>query len=109
MMQSVIEVRPCAAACGVNAIRKRFPEKSGNQRAEMRFLRSVHGELPFGAIADKSQIFQLIKAIRSGRKIIAQVAPAFVGQFGPGVTPDMIKTALKQLGFADVYGDGYRR
>ena len=24
-------------------------------------------------------------------------------RFGPGVTPDMIKTALKQLGFADVY------
>lgn len=58
---------------------------------------------PFGAIADKSQIFQLIRAMQSGRKIIAQVAPAFVGQFGPKVTPDMFKTALKQLGFADVY------
>ena len=58
---------------------------------------------PFGAIADKSQIFQLIRAMQSGRKIIAQVAPAFVGQFGPKVTPDMIKTALKELGFYDVY------
>ena len=58
---------------------------------------------PFGAIADKSQIFQLIRAMQSGRKIIAQVAPAFVGQFGPNVTPEMFKTALKELGFADVY------
>jgi iron only hydrogenase large subunit-like protein len=58
---------------------------------------------PFGAIADKSQIFQLIRALQSGRKIIAQVAPAFVGQFGPSVTPDMIKTGLKELGFYDVY------
>ena len=58
---------------------------------------------PFAAIADKSQIFQLIRAMQSGRKIIAQVAPAFVGQFGPKVSPNMIKTALKQLGFADVY------
>ena len=58
---------------------------------------------PFGAIADKSQIFQLIRAMQSGRKIIAQVAPAFVGQFGPKVTPDMLKTALKELGFYDVY------
>ena len=41
--------------------------------------------------------------MQSGRKIIAQVAPAFVGQFGPKVTPDMIKTALKELGFYDVY------
>ena len=58
---------------------------------------------PFGAIADKSQIFQLIRAMQSGKEIIAQVAPAFVGQFGPNVSPNMIKTALKQLGFADVY------
>ena len=58
---------------------------------------------PFGAIADKSQIFQLIRALQSGRKIIAQIAPAFVGQFGPDVTPQKLKTALKELGFADVY------
>ena len=58
---------------------------------------------PFGAIADKSQIFQLIRAMQSGKEVIAQVAPAFVGQFGPKVTPDMFKTALKELGFAEVY------
>ena len=97
------QVRPCAAACGVNAI-----ESDSQKRAVINEQKCVScGQCmvncPFGAIADKSQIFQLIKAIRSGRKIIAQVAPAFVGQFGPGVTPDMIKTALKQLGFADVY------
>ena len=45
----------------------------------------------------------MIRAMQSGRKIIAQVAPAFVGQFGPKVTPDMLKTALKELGFFDVY------
>ena len=58
---------------------------------------------PFGAIADKSQIFQLIRAIQSGRKIIAQVAPAFVGQFGKDVTPEKFKKALIELGFSDVY------
>jgi iron only hydrogenase large subunit-like protein len=58
---------------------------------------------PFGAIADKSQIFQLVRALQTEEKIIAQVAPAFVGQFGPDVTPDMFKTALKELGFYDVY------
>ena len=53
---------------------------------------------PFGAIADKSQIFQLIRAMQSGRKIIAQVAPAFVGQFGKNIPPAKIKAALKELG-----------
>ena len=38
---------------------------------------------PFGAIADKSQIFQVIRAIQSGERVYAAVAPAFVGQFGP--------------------------
>jgi ferredoxin len=37
---------------------------------------------PFGAIADKSQIFQVIQAINAGDEVIAAVAPAFVGQFG---------------------------
>lgn len=95
--------RPCAAACGVGAIKN---DRLGRA--------CIDGELcvscgqcmvscPFGAIADKSQIFQLIRAMQSGKQVIAQVAPAFVGQFGPNVSPNQIKTALKQLGFADVY------
>ena len=35
-------------------------------------------------------------------KIIAAVAPAFVGQFGPKVTPEKLRAAMKELGFADV-------
>lgn len=95
--------RPCSAACGVGAIES---DKAG--RAVINSDKCVScGQCmvscPFGAIADKSQIFQLIRAIQSGRKIIAQVAPAFVGQFGADVTPGKLKTALKELGFADVY------
>jgi [FeFe] hydrogenase (group B1/B3) len=95
--------RPCLAHCGVNAI-----ESDSYGRAYIDSEKCVScGQCmvscPFGAIADKSQIFQLIRALQSGRKIIAQVAPAFVGQFGANVTPDMIKTALKELGFYDVY------
>ena len=97
------QVRPCSSACGVNAIKS-----DGKGRAVIDADICVScGQCmvscPFGAIADKSQIFQLIRAMQSGRKIIAQVAPAFVGQFGPGVTPDILKTALKELGFFDVY------
>jgi iron only hydrogenase large subunit-like protein len=58
---------------------------------------------PFGAIADKSQIFQLIQAIKKGDKIVAAVAPAIAGQFGPKASLGKIKSALKALGFADVY------
>ena len=41
---------------------------------------------PFGAIADKGQIFQLIRSIKRGDRVIAIVAPAFVNQF-PGYDP----------------------
>lgn len=46
---------------------------------------------PFGAIADKSQIFQLIRAIKKGDYIVAEVAPAIVGQFGENVSLAQIK------------------
>ena len=95
--------RPCKAACGVNAIKS---DRFGRAYIDNEMCVSCGMcmvSCPFGAIADKSQIFQLIRAMQSGKKIIAQVAPAFVGQFGPKVTPEMFKTALKELGFADVY------
>ena len=97
------QVRPCLDHCGVGAIKS---DNKGRAYIDTELCVSCGQcmvSCPFGAISDKSQIFQLIRAIQSGRKIIAQVAPAFVGQFGPKVTPDMLKTALKELGFYDVY------
>ncbi|MBR6615944.1 MAG: 4Fe-4S dicluster domain-containing protein [Lachnospiraceae bacterium] len=95
--------RPCAFACGVDAIKS-----DENGRAEIDPDRCVScGQClvncPFGAIADKSQIFQVIRAIQSGERVYAAVAPAFVGQFGPKVTPGKLRAAMKQLGFADVF------
>lgn len=95
--------RPCLSACGVNAIKN---DEKGRAIIDDDLCVSCGQcmvNCPFGAIADKSQIFQLIRAMQTGSKIIAQVAPAFVGQFGSDVTPDMLKTALKELGFYDVY------
>ena len=57
---------------------------------------------PFGAIADKGQIFQTIQAIKSDVPVYAAIAPAFVGQFGPKLTPEKLRDAFKQLGFEDV-------
>ena len=62
-----------------------------------------HRRGSFGAISDKSQIFQLAHALRNGDKIVAIVAPAYIGQFGDDVTPGKFKTALQVLGFSDVH------
>lgn len=95
--------RPCAKACGVNAIQS---DKMG--RAHIDNEKCVSCGMcmvscPFGAISDKSQIFQLGRALKEGGEIIAEIAPAFVGQFGPKITPRNIKAALQELGFAEVY------
>ena len=97
------QIRPCSSACGVNAIKSDDKGRAVIDPDMCVSCGQCMVSCPFGAIADKSQLFQLIRAMQSGRKIIAQVAPAFVGQFGPNVTPDILKTALKELGFFDVY------
>ncbi|MEA4988061.1 MAG: 4Fe-4S dicluster domain-containing protein [Anaerovorax sp.] len=94
--------RPCAAACGVDAI-----ESDHLGRAKINYDKCVSCGMclvncPFGAIADKSQLFQLIHAIKNGENVIAEIAPAFVGQFGPLATPEKVKAALKLLGFSKV-------
>ena len=94
--------RPCAAACGMDAI-----ESDELGRAKINYDKCVSCGMclvncPFAAIADKSQIFQLIQAIKRGEEVIACVAPAFVGQYGPDATPAKLKAAMRILGFADV-------
>ncbi len=97
------QVRPCALACGVNAIESDDKGHAFINSEKCVSCGQCMVNCPFGAIADKSQIFQLIRALQSGKKIIAQVAPAFVGQFGEAITADVFKGALKELGFFDVY------
>ena len=79
--------RPCAAACGMGAI-----HSDEHGRAEIDYDKCVSCGMclvncPFGAIVDKGQIFQLIQSIKRGDEVIAIVAPAFVSQFGPDMTP----------------------
>ncbi|MCH5249433.1 MAG: 4Fe-4S dicluster domain-containing protein [Lachnospiraceae bacterium] len=97
------QVRPCAGVCGVDAIQNDEKGRAVIDSDLCVACGQCMVNCPFGAIADKSQIFQLIRSLQTGDKIIAQVAPSFVGQFGLDVTPDMLKTALKELGFYDVY------
>ena len=94
--------RPCAKACGMDAI-----GSDENGCAKIDYDKCVSCGMclvncPFGAIADKSQIFQLIHSINRGDRVIAIVAPAFVNQFGPELTPEKVKPAMKMLGFDDV-------
>ena len=95
--------RPCAKVCGMNAIHS---DEYG--RAEIDYDKCVSCGMcmvscPFGAISDKSQIFQLAHALKSGEEIVAEIAPAYAGQFGDNITPRNLKAALQELGFSEFY------
>lgn len=94
--------RPCAEACGVDAI-----GSDVHGKADIDYTRCVSCGMcvvncPFGSISDKGQIFQMIQALRQDGPLIAIVAPAIIGQFGPKVTLEKLTGALKALGFSDV-------
>jgi ferredoxin hydrogenase large subunit len=57
---------------------------------------------PFGAISSKTFVIDIIRDIRAGKKVIAMLAPATEGQFGPEITMSSWRTALKKIGFYDM-------
>ncbi len=95
--------RPCERACGVKAIKDDDQGRAYIDSEKCLSCGMCMVSCPFGAISDKSQVFQLCRAIREKKRIVAALAPAFVGQFGQNVTPRKMKQALLKLGFENVY------
>ncbi|MDN5312386.1 MAG: hypothetical protein PWQ68_1359 [Thermoanaerobacteraceae bacterium] len=100
---AIVEVsRPCERSCPAEAIK---PGPSRNSIIDKDICTSCgtcSTACPFGAITDKSEICEVIDWLKSGTKVIAAVAPAIAGQFGPKVKIGQVFSALIQLGFAKV-------
>ena len=94
--------RPCAVACGMNAIRSDEFGRADIDQEKCVSCGMCLANCPFGAIADKAQIFQCIQAIRSDTPVYAAIAPAIAGQFGKDLGPDKMRAAFRLLGFEDV-------
>ncbi len=94
--------RPCAAACGMDAIGSDEQGRAVINQDKCVSCGQCLVSCPFGAIADKGQIFQVIQSILKGDKVIAIVAPAFIGQFGKHSTPGKFISAMKVLGFSRI-------
>jgi [FeFe] hydrogenase (group B1/B3) len=91
--------RPCAASCGMDAIGSDEQGRAVINQDKCVACGQCLVSCPFGAIVDKGQIFQVIQSILKGDRVIAIVAPAFIGQFGKHSTPEKFVTAMKTLGF----------
>ncbi len=94
--------RPCQASCGMDAIGCDEHGKAVINQDKCVACGQCLVSCPFGAIVDKGQIFQVIQSILKGDKVIAIVAPAFIGQFSGQVSPGKLVTAMKLLGFDSV-------
>lgn len=91
---------PCEQACPVGAI-----HKGENGRAEIDYDKCIScghcmQACPFSAIMERSQILDIIKAMKAGKKVCAMIAPSIVGQFN--ATLPQLMTAIQKAGFTKV-------
>ncbi|MGN0030530.1 MAG: monomeric [FeFe] hydrogenase [Candidatus Gastranaerophilaceae bacterium] len=91
---------PCENACPVGAI-----AKDDDGHAQIDYEKCIScgkcvSACPFGAVHKKSQIIDILKSMKEGKKVIAMVAPAIMGQLP--CTPKQLKSAIKKIGFYDV-------
>jgi [FeFe] hydrogenase (group B1/B3) len=92
---------PCEDACPVDAIKK---NENGTTKIDYNVCISCGKCMmacPFGAVNEKSQIIDVLKNIKAGKKVVSMAAPSLVGQLQGSVY--QLKTALKKAGFYDVY------
>lgn len=92
---------PCEDACPVGAIAKNEKGLAVIDYEKCISCGKCIANCPFGAIHEKSQIIDVLKHIKSGKKVIVMFAPAIVGQFSGNIK--QFETALLKAGFSDVY------
>lgn len=88
---------PCEDACPVDAIGKDENGKVSIDKEKCILCGKCKTSCPFGAIFEKSHLINVIKALKSERKVVAMFAPALGGQF-----PDdygKLLTSLRKVGF----------
>ena len=95
-------VVPCEEACPVGAISKGTDGKETIDYDKCIFCGKCMSNCPFSAMMGKSQLFDGIKHIMNGEKVVAMYAPAIGAQF-KGTKPGQLEGALIQAGFSKVW------
>ncbi len=94
---------PCEIACPVDALGKDEHGKEVIDFTKCIGCGKCITACPFGAVMEKSQMVDVMNHLNhSNEKVVAFFAPAIVAQF-PNCTPGKLITALKKIGFDEVY------
>lgn len=91
---------PCEEACPVKAISKDEYGVEHIDESKCIYCGKCMNSCPFGAIFEISQVFDVLNAIRKGKKVVAMVAPAVLSQFK--AAKEHVYGAFKNVGFFDV-------
>ena len=91
---------PCEASCPVGAIKKDEHGIEHIDESRCIYCGSCINACPFGAIFEVSQVFDVLREIKAGEKVIAIVAPAILAQYD--APHAQVYGALKRIGFSDV-------
>lgn len=94
-------VVPCENACPVGAISKGEDGFAHIDPDKCISCGKCVSACPFGAVHAKSQVIDVLRKIKQGQEVIAMMAPAIVGHLP--CTAEQIHTALKKIGFSEVY------
>lgn len=91
---------PCAAVCPVDAVYKTETGCARIDNDKCISCGQCAANCPFGAIMARSEIIDVLKAIKEGKRVIAMPAPAIMGQFGLASIAQIL-TAFIKAGFTD--------
>lgn len=92
---------PCEEACPVGAIRKNDAGVVEVDHSKCIGCGKCVRSCPFGAIEERSELFHVLKMLKSGEKVVAMIAPAIDGQFPGNLV--QIKAAIEKVGFSEVF------
>jgi ferredoxin hydrogenase large subunit len=93
--------RPCHRSCPTGALKYLENEIAKIEEPECINCGRCSASCPFGAISEISFIAQVIGEMRKGKKLVAMVAPAIVGQWGMSSLAQ-VYDALYALGFSEI-------
>jgi Fe-S-cluster-containing hydrogenase component 2 len=91
---------PCENACPTGAIHKDEDGHTQIKPEKCISCGNCFSKCPFSAVMERSQMLDVMKALKNGEKVVAMIAPAAGSQIVG--TIEQLFTAVSRLGFTDV-------